>query len=389
MTHEPLPFDLAARVTPRALISYASALGWKPVGGKNGTVTAYHRPDSRAHQVLIPLDEGLSDYAEMTAEAIRKLAEFEKRPDTEVLEHLLLPPADLLDFREVSREAASGTLPFEHAVRVLNGTRKALLSAAHSALVPKPYHPRLSRSEADEFLSRCRFGQTKLGSFVFQVACPLDPALPLPGMSEEPFARRVTVLLMATLDALARAADGPKVDHLLDPAQNPGVSANLYEALLLLRPEDDRASLTVSAAWSRAIAPPAGAWAQKVEIRREAFDVAEALAPRLRSEPIPRPDRFIGFVEALRGQPTAGDPRPTGEVDFTVLDEEEGEIRARGWLDRDSYAHAGAAHLASEPVAFKGILRRLPRMSRIDSITDFERLVFHDRNPAPAEAPSA
>src|SRR5262249_9376592 len=163
-------FDLTRRVSPRALINYAASLGWKAVADGNGNVTAYHRPDSRTHQVLIPTDEGLSDYAEMSAEAVRKLAEFENRPAREVLGHLLLP-ADLLDFREVSRDAEAGTLPFEHAVRLLNGARRVLLSAAHSALVPQTYHPRLSRSEADEFLNHCRFGQTKPGSFVFQIAC--------------------------------------------------------------------------------------------------------------------------------------------------------------------------------------------------------------------------
>ena len=49
-----------------------------------------------------------------------------------------------------------------------------LLSEAHSVLVPQPYHPRMSRSEAEDFLSRCRLGQTDRGSFVLTVACPLD-----------------------------------------------------------------------------------------------------------------------------------------------------------------------------------------------------------------------
>src|SRR5208337_3179308 len=91
------------------------------------------------------LHEQFDDYGVRTAEAIQRLAEFEKRPAKEILNHLLLPPADLLFLREVSSDAEGGNLPLDHAARVIDGTRKVLLSLAHSVLVPQPYHPRMSR----------------------------------------------------------------------------------------------------------------------------------------------------------------------------------------------------------------------------------------------------
>jgi hypothetical protein len=106
------------------------------------------------------------------------------------------------------------------------------------------------------------------------------------------------------------------------------------------------------------------------------FEVAEALAIRLRSRARPHRARFLGYVDGLRGQPTENDPRPSGEVDFTLFDDEQGEVPARGVLNADDYALAGAAHLASDVVAFKAILRRVPGISRVEGITDFERVVF-------------
>jgi hypothetical protein len=372
MRRDDVPESLARQVTPRALRSYAAALGWEPVSGTpNGDVAVYHRPEAKAKQLIIPLDEEYDDYADRTRQAILRLAEFEKRSPSEVLDLLLLPPADVLRFRQASPDTEAGTLPLEHAVRLINGTRRLLLSAAHSVLVPQPYHPRLSRSEAEEFVNRCRLGQTERGSFVFSVACPLDQPLPLPGAEVEPFTRRVTTRLMQALEALARAEEAPRLEELVDPKRSPGLSANLCESLLLLQPEGDRASLTVSATWSRALLPE-GPPTRQVQLRQEAFRVAEALAPRLRSQPIARLDRFLGFVDALRGQPRGGDSRPSGEVDFTLFDDEEGEIRARGVLTAEQYAIAGAAHLASDAVSFKAILRRLPRIGRLDSIADFK-----------------
>ena len=345
MIREALPLELARQIAPRALRIYAESLGW---------------------------------------EAVRKLAEFQNLPAQAVLNHLLLPPADVLRFREVSPDAEAGHLPFEHAVRLINGTRRLLLSVAHSVLVPQPYHPRLSRSEAEEFIGRCRLGKTERGSFALTVSCPLELQLSLPGIGK-PFARQVITLLIQSLEALAQASDASKGEELADLARNPGLSANLCEALLMLRPSGDRGSLTVSATWSRALLPSSRNSSQQVLLHQEAFEMAEVLAPRMRSQPQPRPARFIGFVDILRGQPTSADARPAGEVAFTLFDDAEGEIHARALLTADQYASAGIAHLASDLVSFKGVLQRLPRGSRIDSITDFERVKL-DEDGVPTDA---
>lgn len=372
MRREPLPPELTRLVTPRSLRGYAVGLNWKPVEGINGDVAVYHRPDSRAHQVLIPIETTLADYDEAVAEAVRKLADYEHRPAREVLDSLLLPPADILGFREVSPQAEAGTLPFDHAVQMMNGTRKLLLSTAHSVLVPLPSHPRLSRSDAEDFVNRCRLGQTDRGSFVLNVVCPLDEQLLLPG-TEEPFTRQVTGLLLDTLATLAQAADQEGTDDLLDTTRHRGISANFCEALLLLRPTGDRATLTVSATWARTRMPVNRTAIQRVELHQDTFALAETLAPRLRTGPSPAPSRFFGFVEALMGQPTSSDPRPAGETRFRLFDQDE-EILARADLNADDHAVAVEAYRIGALVSFRGILHRLPRLNRIENVTSFERV---------------
>ena len=125
-------------------------------------------------------------------------------------------------------------------------------------------------------------------------------------LEAEPFARRVTTLLMQSLEALAQAAETTKTDGLLDPARNPGLSANLCESLLLLRPTGDRARLTISADWARAWLPPSREPGRQVQLAQSAFNLAEVVAPQLRTMAQSQPMRFIGFVDALRGQPSRG-----------------------------------------------------------------------------------
>jgi hypothetical protein len=382
---EPLPLEKARLVTPRALIGYARGMGWQAVlNGKRADIAVYHRPDSRLHQMIIPTDTTLADFGEAVLEAVHKLAEFESRPASAVLEHLLLFPADVLSFREDSPDAESGNLPLDHAARMVDGTRKVLLSEAHSVLVPQPYHPRMSRSEAEEFISGCRLGHDGRGGFILTVACPLELSADLLGPKGEPFSRRVTSLLMQSLDDLCQAADRMQIDELADTGRHPGISANLCESLLLLRPTGDRSALTISISWSRSLLPESRELKRGVRLGQEVFNVAEVLAPKLRSVPEPRIDRFIGFVDELRGQPSRDDARPSGEVRFTLFDQGE-EIRAKADLSANDYTVAAEAHLASELVSFKGILERLPRLNRVRDVTDFEVFEFDDRIPHEAE----
>lgn len=362
-------------MTPRAARGYTEGLGWQRVEGVNGRIAVYRNPHAALRQLIVPLDDTLDDYSERMAEVIDRLAEFENRPAREILDHLLLPPADVIRLRESSGDAEEGCLPLDHAVRFLDGTRKALLASAHSVLVPQPYHPRLSRGEAEQFLSRCRMGQTERGSFVLTVACPLDLELSLLEPNREPFARRVTSLFMQSLSELARAADTGQIEGLDESARHPGISANLCESLLMLRPGGNRAYVAVSAAWSRALAPPGRQLGGEIRMHQEVFAILEAMAAKLRSKHEPRVDRFFGFVDELRGQPMPEEQRPSGEVRFTLFDKEN-EFRARSNLAPDDYAEAAAAHLKSEPVTFKSVLHRLPRLNRLEEVTEFQRIRF-------------
>ncbi len=119
--------DLAHLVTPPALRAYAAALGWQPVNNRRPNVAVFHRPDSTLHQVLVPLDEGFTDYAEMVAEAVRRLAEYENRSLREVLERLVLPPSDILEIRDAGPDAEDGTLPLLAAANLILGAPRPCL----------------------------------------------------------------------------------------------------------------------------------------------------------------------------------------------------------------------------------------------------------------------
>ncbi|MGL4555765.1 MAG: hypothetical protein ACRC33_31745 [Gemmataceae bacterium] len=357
----------------------------------NGRVAVFQHPSSELDQLVVPMDGQDADaFAVLAGEVVRKLAGWEHRPAAEVLNDLLLPPADVLRFRTAGPETTTGTLPLEQTVQLLTGVRRLLSAVAHSVLAPQPYFSRLRRIEAEEFVGQCQVGQTERGSFTLTVACPLD--LPPPGAlrgdnapAVAPFPRRVTELLMRSLEELVQAADLNRTDTLTDTARHPGVSANFCEALLLLRPAGDRSFLGVSSSWARVlpVADPPRRTRPEVELRQEAFAAAESLAPALRPDPSPQEDWYVGFVEELRGGIAVVEQGPSGEVWLSVYDDGE-FIRARAYLTVAQYAIANAAHMTSALVRLKGVLRRLPRLREIGTITGFGLLHPNEGDPPPA-----
>ncbi|WP_425618605.1 hypothetical protein NA78x_002314 [Anatilimnocola sp. NA78] len=373
MQTEVVPAALAKLVAPRAMKNYAKGLGWLPVTDVNGSISVFQSPNSDLHQILIPLDDTFDDFGESVAEVVRKLSEFEGRSQSEILSHLLLPPADVVRFRESSTETETGTLHLDQAVNVLEGVRRTLLSIAHSAIRPQPFHRRLSRIEAEQFVRTCRLGQTERGSFTVTVACPLDVvsgAL----FVDDPLARQVTHGLLSSLNAVMLATEDGDLDQLLDTSRYPFMSANLCEAILMLRPEGERSRLSISVAWSKALAVPSDSFAnQPVELRQDTFEAIEYLAPKLRTAPAPKEQVIVGFVDVLRGQLNS-DGQMAGEVVFSIVLDGGDLIRAKAELTAADYHAAGEAHLQHEPVYFRGLLIRGSRVNRIDSVGGFTRL---------------
>lgn len=94
MRHRGLSLDMTRLVIPRAMRAYAEALGWQPAPEIEGKIAVYRDPSAPLRQLIVPLDEQFDDYAERTAEAVQRLAEFERRPAQDVLNQLLLPMGD-------------------------------------------------------------------------------------------------------------------------------------------------------------------------------------------------------------------------------------------------------------------------------------------------------
>ena len=253
MSHEALPKNILQLIKPQQVRSYALAKGWQRVPDVNGRIALSTIPRGKWDQLIVPMDESFDDYAKRLRDVVENLAAFESRPVVEVLNDLMAADADILRYRVASSATGRGSIPLMEGIRILEGAKRSILAAACSVLNPITYHPRMSRTEAQQLLNACHLGQTERGSYSVSVSCPLraveqDQAL-LPG--NEPFTRQAVAMLMRSLSRIVVAIEADMVPNVFRKVpEEPVISANLCEAILQMQPQDENSQLDVKVSWA-------------------------------------------------------------------------------------------------------------------------------------------
>jgi hypothetical protein len=306
-------------------------------------------------------------------EAVRQLAETEKRPAREVLNDVSLPPADRLRLRVQTRDAESGTIPVEEGLNLFQGGRDLLLASACSAHQPQAYYPRQSFAPAQAYLQQCRFGQTEPGSYTATIIAPVPPEL-APSLfvetdngdevAGEPYERRVTLLLMQGLQTIREAIERGNAAAILQGVAR-GVSANLCEALASMSSSDSQAMLHISMNWSRSRPRTPKGILPRVSFAQSEFAVIREAARRLRDTVEQRRERIEGPILSLQAEPAQLYEEFTGKVVLRALIEGR-PARVRVVLKQSEYSAACDAHRDHLRVAVTGILHRDAEAKQFD-----------------------
>lgn len=366
---------IGARIAPTAVRDYAKSRGWEPVEGSRRRLSVFRHPQADLRQLIIPFDRDAA-WADALLEVVLRLAELEQCPPETVLDNLLTADADVVRFRVGGEDAAGGMLPMAEATGLIEGARRALLSSACSVVSKVAHHPRMSRSEAEEFLRVCKMGQTEFGSYVVKVVCPLTGMEEQPFLWEEPpFAREATMVLMKGCHKMVESIERDKVAEMLaENSSSPEVTSNLCDALVQMHAARDNGDLTIEMSWAAMPKCPPPFLPRSAAFKPEYFRTVDEIGRQLRPQDDQEVETLLcGTVETLDGD-VGDDDRRLGEVVFALLLDEE-VVRARGNLSAEDYEKAVTAHERGRSyVWFNGVLKRGVRVGRVEKITGFQTL---------------
>jgi hypothetical protein len=340
-------------IAPALLRDYAKAQGWTLLkDAAKDRLYVMSNPRFGQRQLVFPMDTTAPDYAEAITLVVEKLATMEQRPIESVVKSLMEAGDDAVAFRITSPSQEERYLPLSLAGEMISGAQQLLLASACTVLKPKAHHPRLSRTEAQQFLETARFHHTQPGSFVLNVSCPvhaMDVKAPLlPNETDAPFVRRAMVTFQRSLRELISNIETDSLPQLVESLKKsdaPLISANFCEALTRFEDASLKNSVDIAITWATALPRPEDEPVSTVvRVQHDYFSRIEAVRRELRSDEKHMDDTFIATVEQLNGE-MGEDGLRSGEVILSVFLSEGEQVRARTNLTAEQYATADKAHM--------------------------------------------
>ena len=376
--------NLETLIPPTDLRDYAKDQGWTLLmEAVKDRLYVMTNPRFERRQLVFPMDTTAPDYSEAVMLVVGKLASMEGRSPQEVVKNLLEVGDDAIAFRVTTPRPDERYLPLAFAGSMVTGAQQLLLASACTVLKPQAHHPRLSRTEAQQFLETAKFRHTQPGSFILNVSCPvhgLDVQAPLlPDEADAPFVRRTTATLRKALGELVTAIETDSLDAFVDAAKkdaNPVVSSNLCEALTRFEDSSLKNSVEIGITWAAAIPKPANEGRVSIiRIQHDYFPRIEEVRRELRSKEQHLEDVFPGTVERLDGE-MGPDGKRLGEVILSLLSHDGEQVRVRANLDAAQYEQADKAHMTDGAfVKVTGKLHPGRQPRQLSDIKSFELML--------------
>lgn len=359
---------------PAEVALYLRSHEWKLTReiGNRGAVWQKNQEKSHAPEILLPLRHDLDDYTERMAEVLQALEADEGRSQLDVLREITDSTADIIRIRLQGPAFEDGSVPIDQAAQVVDQAREMMLAAACSTVQPRLVFRTRRPIQATEYLRHVRLGQTERGSYILNLRSAVPPRFsdaanssdapglsklpPLVIESDEPFERRVTLMLARALGVTRSALASVAVTGDIAPFQaaaTEGVSANLCAALAGLNVGSNAQAIDINLRWPPMRPLPLGTEQARFRLSADALVTLAEVARELKERAVYEDFELNGVVTALHREQDEG----TGRITVTALVD---GSRRKILLDLEptDYKYALYAHSQKLAVACEGELER-------------------------------
>lgn len=373
--------DLAEKINPSVFVKYLKDTGWKlfPMEKTYIKVFQIYKENGEAFQVIIPLDNHLSDYKNAMYEAIETVAYVENQPTEQLLLFLLNPNTDILKIRLEKEEIEAGNILFDDAIRLYENIKKLVVATAQDILHPQRYHQGRIDSSISQFISKCKFGQTEVGSYVISIVCPftelddVDGCRQLSIFSEEEqcadsLTRKVTNKIMTNVAHIKGYIDEGDFDKLHSEESNEIISANFYEALAGLNLDAEGSSVEFTVHWSPAVKLNRCA-TDRILLSHNYYQPITAAIQKAKEQSGSK-SKIFGKIKRLESTPDLSN-RISGKITVVYLDGNDRKRTVEVQLAKEDYDKAIEAHSHGDYIEIVGDIQQTGQRNVIASCDYF------------------
>lgn len=368
--------DALSSLTTLNLRSYLESQGWADGGfwGKRASIHAIEH-GGRSWEVLVPLRDTASDYAEAMAEAVAVLAAVEERSQLDVFRDLQGAGADVIPLVSLNG-MGQALLSLRQSADLYKDANDLMAAAARAVEKPQAaYRGGMSATVANYL------GQVKPMPSYYEgysltlhspVAARLGEQLEL-ASDDAPFARRVTLRLADALQSANAAVSAAAAGNSLEPFQEAvfsGVSANLCDAVARLA--KDGHGIGIGIKWA-AVRPP-GKPPANYRFTSQSADILEEAAKHFRRSEPSYDEKVTATVVKLEQEPQEFDGRA-----LILSLREERPIRLQVKFEQAAYDTVILAFQERTPIALDGDIHPVGQGYELRSPRNL-RLIETDRD---------
>lgn len=247
-------------MNPAVLTRALEQLGWHTVGGFRDALTYWepiNHEHARAERVAFPLAPAAPDYSDLLDDIARRMHTLYGSEFAEVFSLATLLVERQFDEVDVKRQTdnRAGLIKWLSGNDMVDSTQGILAAAAKSSNLTRKRYAHAQSVIAEDFLSQCYMGQTKIGSYVVTALTPSAQTFATSkavdaGSKKHPriSGRDITARLVTSLQAVRDALDEtPALAETFDAFDERVVEGVSFELLASLQPltSGDESAITV------------------------------------------------------------------------------------------------------------------------------------------------
>lgn len=292
-------------ITAPSVDRYLQLNGWiRKLNFANKNIMAYENHSTAAVKNLaIPAAEDYDDFYFVLHDVIKTLSKIEKRTEAEIIKDINATFIDRIEFRIISDVSEDGKLPIDYAAECIEGLKELVLYALCAEQTAQPVCYRAS-DFAKSFLNNFKLAQTEKGSFILnidiQVVDENNEQSVLSGFETPiPLEHKVVERIGTAINQVdAIVKNERKLTETAESAYEAGITANMCDALMKMRPLSEADQITTTIRYASALTNQTGQ-TEHINMYTNHFLVIDELAKIYRDKNAVQDTTLIGIVRSL------------------------------------------------------------------------------------------
>lgn len=344
------------KITASSLEKYLSFNDWvRNYNFPNKNMMVFYKKEK---VLAIPASETFLDFYRNLVELLKQLANYENKSIDGIIKEINTCYHDWLEFRIVSNISNEGELPLGYAANCIEGLKDLILYSACAEQYNAPICLRATNN-AKEILDNFKLAQTEKGSFIINIDikvvdeeneqetfefCDVDASV------EHKVVQRIGRAIKQ-IDAVT--ANQENIDTIISNAYETGITANMCDALLKLKPESADVEIDTKIRYASAITKGVDS-IDEIKIKNHHFYVLHEISKRYKQNEDIRDIVLDGYIKTLKKDKVVAHKYKREIVLLTLFGEKLRTVKAE--LSEEDYKAACDAHRDEKRVEIRGVL---------------------------------